>query len=138
MEGYADASASHVRQLAQSLLVWADLERDTRIAREAVARIRGVGKAVYCVWSGQWLRDDYDIDHCFPFAARPCGDAWNLMPASKPINNQKSNRLATLGALERAGDIIVEWWDGAFLSSADDASPRFFMEAAQTLPLLIK
>jgi len=138
MEGYAGASAPQVRQLAQSLLVWADPERDTRIAREAVASMRGAGRPVYCVWSGQRLRDDYDIDHCFPFAAWPCGDAWNLMPASKPINNQKSNRLVTQGALERAGDIIVEWWDGAFLSSGDDASRRFFMEAAQTLPLLIE
>ncbi|WP_426116800.1 HNH endonuclease domain-containing protein [Massilia sp. PWRC2] len=61
------------------------------------------GKPVYCVWSDQRLRDDYDIDHCFPFAAWPCGDAWNLMPASKPINIQKSNRLVTESALKRAG-----------------------------------
>jgi hypothetical protein len=60
------------------------------------------------------------------------------MPASKQINNQKSNRLVTQGALERAGDIIVDWWDGAFLSDGDEASRRFFMEAAQTLPLLIE
>jgi SAM-dependent methyltransferase len=138
MEGYAGAGAPHVRQLASSLLVWADPERDTRIAREAVARMRAAGKPVYCVWSGQRLRETYDIDHCFPFAAWPCSDAWNLMPASKPVNNQKSNRLVTQGALIRAGDIIVDWWDGAFLSSGDDASRRFFMEAAQTLPLLVE
>jgi SAM-dependent methyltransferase len=138
MEGYAGASAPHVRQLAQPLLVWADPERDTRIARDAVAQMRAAGKPVYCVWSGQRLQGDYDIDHCFPFAAWPCGDAWNLMPASKQINNQKSNRLVTQGALERAGDIIVNWWDGAFLSASDEASRRFFMEAAQTLPLLIE
>jgi SAM-dependent methyltransferase len=137
MEGYAGAGAPHVRQLAPPLLVWADPERDTRIAREAVARMRAAGKPVYCVWSGQRLQGDYDIDHCFPFAAWPCGDAWNLMPASKPINNQKSNRLVTQGALERAGDIIIDWWDGAFLSNGDDARNRFFMEAEQTLPLLM-
>ena len=137
MEGYAGTSAADVRQRASSLLVWADPERDTRVARDAVARMRAAGKPVYCVWSGQRLRDDYDIDHCFPFAAWPCGDAWNLMPASKPINNQKSNRLVTQGALARAGDIIIDWWNGAFLSGGDDASGRFYMEAAQTLPLLI-
>lgn len=70
-------------------------------------------------------------------AAWPSGQAWNLMPASRPINNQKSNRLVTQGALERVGDIIVNWWDGAFLSNGDDARQRFFMEATQTLPLLI-
>jgi SAM-dependent methyltransferase len=138
MEGYAGASAPDVRQRAQALLVWADPERDTRVAREAVARMRAAGKPVYCVWSGQRLQGDYDIDHCFPFAAWPCGDAWNLMPASKPINNQKSNRLVTQGALERAGAIIVDWWEGAFLSNGADAHRRFFLEAAQTLPLLIE
>ena len=137
MEGYAGPGAPHVRQLAQSLLVWADPERDTRIARDAVARMRAAGKPVYCVWSGQRLGGDFDIDHCFPFAAWPCGDAWNLMPASKQINNQKSNRLVTQGALERAGNIIVDWWDGAYLADGAAASQRFFTEAAQTLPLLI-
>jgi hypothetical protein len=138
MESYAGASAPHVRQLGQSLLFWADPERDTRVALAAVGRMRAAGKPVYCVWSGQWLRDDHDIDHCFPFAAWPCGDAWNLMPASKPINNQKSNRLVTQGALERAGDIIIDWWDGAFLSTGEDGTRRFYMEAAQTLPLPIE
>jgi hypothetical protein len=99
--------------------------------------MRAAGKTVHCVWSGQRLRDDYDIDHCFPFAAWPCGDAWNLMPASRQINNQKSNRLVTQGALERATDCITDWWEGAFLSGGADATSRFFLEAAQTLPLLI-
>jgi hypothetical protein len=60
------------------------------------------------------------------------------MPASKPINYQKSNRLVTQGALERTRNISVDWWDGAFLSNGDDTSRRFFMEAAQMLPLLIE
>ncbi|WP_166881656.1 HNH endonuclease domain-containing protein [Massilia mucilaginosa] len=91
---------------------------------------------MYCVWSGQRLRNDYDVDHCFPFAAWPCGDAWNLMPASKKINNEKSNRLVTQGALERASDCITTWWSDAFLSADDDASKRFFLEAGQSLPML--
>jgi len=138
MEAYAGTSQPNVRQLAHSLLAWADPERDTRIAREAVTRMRASGKAVFCVWSGQRLRDDYDIDHCFPFAAWPCGDAWNLMPASRQINNEKSNRLVTQGALERASEYITNWWEGAFLAGSDDAKNRFYLEAGQTLPLLIE
>lgn len=138
MEAYAGTSQPNVRQLAHSLLAWADPERDTRIAREAVTRMRASGKAVFCVWSGQRLRDDYDIDHCFPFAAWPCGDAWNLMPASKQINNEKSNRLVTQGALERASEYITNWWESAFLAGSDDARNRFYLEAGQTLPLLIE
>lgn len=135
IEAYAGNRQPNVRQLAHSLLVWADPERDTRIARDAVARIRAAGKPVYCVWSGQRLRDDYDVDHCFPFAAWPCGDAWNLMPASRPINNEKSNRLVTQAALERASARITSWWEDAFLTEGQDSRSRFFLEAGQTLPL---
>ncbi|HEX8614802.1 MAG TPA: class I SAM-dependent methyltransferase [Telluria sp.] len=136
IESYAANRLPDIRQRAHALLAWADPERDTRIARAAVARIRAAGKPVYCVWSGQRLRDDYDVDHCFPFAAWPCGDAWNLMPASKKINNEKSNGLVTQGALERASDRITGWWSDAFLSVDTEASKRFFLEAGQSLPLL--
>jgi hypothetical protein len=114
-----------------------DPARDTSFARAAVERIRATGKPVYCVWSGARLRDDYDVDHCFPFAAWPCGDAWNLMPAARQINIQKSNRLITQTALERANDLICEWWSNAFLSQDDGLRRQFFLEAKQTLPILV-
>ncbi len=136
MESYAGQLGPAISQAAYSLLAWADPERDTRFARAAVERLRTQGKSIYCVWSGQRLRDDYDIDHCFPFAAWPCGDAWNLMPASKRINNEKSNRLVTQTALERASERITEWWEDAFLSAGTEARHRFFLEAGQTLPML--
>lgn len=136
MESYAGQLGPVLGQTAYSLLVWADPERDTSLARAAVERLRTQGKSVYCVWSGQRLRDDDDIDHCFPFAAWPCGDAWNLMPASRRINSEKSNRLVTQTALERASDRITEWWEDAFLSTGTDARQRFFVEAWQTLPML--
>ena len=136
MESYAGQLGPAIGQTAYALLAWADPERDTRLARAAVERLRSQGKFVYCVWSGQRLRDDYDIDHCFPFAAWPCGDAWNLMPASKRINNEKSNRLVTQAALERASERIGEWWEDAFLSAGTGTRERFFLEAEQTLPML--
>ena len=137
IEGYAGNRVANVRQLAHALLVWAHPERDTRLAREAVARIRAEGKPIYCVWSGQRLRDEYDVDHCFPFAAWPCGDAWNLMPASRQVNNDKSNRLVTQAALEKSSDYITNWWGDAFLNNGDDARRQFFLEAGQTLPVLV-
>ena len=136
MESYAGQLGPVISQTANALLAWADRERDTKFARAAVERLRIQGKSIYCVWSGQHLKDVYDIDHCFPFAAWPCGDAWNLMPASKRINNEKSNRLITLGALERASERITDWWEEAFLSMGTDARLRFFLEAEQTLPML--
>jgi len=137
IESYCNDGRPDIRTLAFSLLAWVDPARDTSFARAAVDRIRAAGKPVYCVWSGARLRDEYDVDHCFPFAAWPCGDAWNLVPASRQINIQKSNRLVTQGALERASAVISEWWEDAFLSQGDGLRRQFFLEASQTLPILM-
>jgi SAM-dependent methyltransferase len=137
IESYCNDGRPDVRTLAHSLLVWVDPARDTSFARAAVDRMRAAGKPVYCVWSGARLRDEYDVDHCFPFAAWPCGDAWNLMPASRQVNIQKSNRLVTQAALERASDTISSWWNDAFLSQGDGLRRQFFLEASQTLPILV-
>lgn len=137
IESYCSDGRPDVRTLAHSLLAWVDPARDTSFARAAVDRMRAAGKPVYCVWSGARLRDEYDVDHCFPFAAWPCGDAWNLMPASHQINIQKSNRLVTQAALERASDTISSWWGDAFLSQGDGLRRQFFLEASQTLPILV-
>lgn len=136
IEAYSANRQPDIRMEAHRLLAWADPARDTSFARAAVDRIRAAGKPVYCVWSGARLRDEYDVDHCFPFAAWPCGDAWNLMPASRQINIQKSNRLVTQAALERASERIIDWWSSAFLG-AEMPRHQFFLEAAQTLPLLV-
>ncbi len=137
IESYCDDGHPGIRTLAHSLLAWVDPARDTTFARAAVDRIRALGKPVYCVWSGTRLRDDYDVDHCFPFAAWPCGDAWNLMPAARQINIQKSNRLVTQAALERASDTISQWWNDAFLNQGEGMRRQFFLEASQTLPILV-
>jgi len=137
IESYSNDERPNVRTLAHSLLVWVDPARDTSFARAAVDRIRAAGKPVYCVWSGARLRDEYDVDHCFPFAAWPCGDAWNLMPAARQINIQKSNRLITQAALERASATISDWWRGAFLNETEGMRRQFFLEASQTLPILV-
>lgn len=137
IESYCNDGRPDVRTQAYSRLAWVDPARDTTFARAAVERIRDAGKPVYCVWSGTRLRDDYDVDHCFPFAAWPCGDAWNLMPAARNINIQKSNRLVTQAALELASESISEWWNNAFLSQGDSLRRQFFLEAQQTLPILV-
>jgi SAM-dependent methyltransferase len=137
IESYSNDGRPDTRTLAYSLLTWVDPARDTTFARAAVDRIRAAGKPVYCVWSGTRLRDEYDVDHCFPFAAWPCGDAWNLMPAARQINIQKSNRLVTQAALERASATISEWWSDGFLSQGEGLRRQFFLEASQTLPILV-
>jgi hypothetical protein len=95
IEGYAGTSRPDVSQLAYSLLAWADPERDTRIARDAVTRMRAAGKAVYRVWSGQRLRDDFDIDHCFPPVPGPTAGLRLFSPQADSSSRRKLTRYAS-------------------------------------------
>jgi hypothetical protein len=94
------------------------------------------GETIRCVWTGSRLkRDAFDIDHCLPWSAWPCGDLWNLLPASNSVNrNEKRERLPAPAALHEARSGITEWWRQAW--DADDAlSQQFRREAAAALPL---
>jgi len=124
------------RLLIDEPFLWSLGDFRVPLERTAVERIRAVGKPVYCVWSGARLKEDYNVDHCFPYAAWPCGDAWNLMPAARRINIQKSNRLVTQAGLARASERIVDWWTDAWLGQGEAHERQFFLEATQTLPVL--
>ncbi len=119
-------------------LTWLDPERDTRFVRQITGRLYVSQQPVHCVWSGQRLtQSNIDIDHCFPFAAWPCGDLWNLMLANKTINqHQKRDKLVTARSLEAARERILEWWHIAFLAeSENNMGQRFVSEAAASLPM---
>jgi hypothetical protein len=56
-------------------LAWLDPARDTSLAQSIARDLLSRGEPVSCVWSGEPLSDrTLDIDHCFPWAAWPCGD----------------------------------------------------------------
>ena len=117
-------------------LRWLDPERDTRLARMVAIQRLDRGETIRCVWTGSRLkRDAFDIDHCLPWSAWPCGDLWNLLPASASVNrNEKRERLPAPAALYDARSGITEWWRQAW--EADDAlSQQFRREAAAALPL---
>ncbi|WP_431858707.1 class I SAM-dependent methyltransferase [Azospirillum sp.] len=118
-------------------LTWLDPERGTAEVRRLTAAMLDAGEPVYCVWSGRRLkRDGLDIDHCLPFAAWPNADLWNLMPADPRVNRHaKADRLVSGELLDRAGDLIVSWWERAYLRQGDVLASRFGREAAASLPV---
>ncbi|WP_181425561.1 hypothetical protein [Methylobacterium sp. B4] len=65
----------------------------------------------------------------------PCGDLWNLFPASRRINQHgKRDRLPSAAALARAREPILTWWRMA--SDTDAAlADRFWAEARTALPI---
>ena len=89
-------------------------QSNTGLVRGLGRRLRESGTRLYCVWTRNRLKSDFDIDHCFPFAAWPCNDLWNLLPSAPAVNRSKGDRLPAAEALERSRSWILEWWDLAY------------------------
>jgi len=117
-------------------LRWMEPERDTAFVRDiARARMRD-GKALDCVWTGERLRPGYlEIDHCLPWSAWACNDLWNLLPASRDVNQRKGGLIVAAPALEAARPRILNWWEEAYLEAPPALRRRFAEEARTSLPL---
>ena len=119
-------------------MTWSEPSRDVRIAREQAVRLLESSK-LHCVWSGRALSvESLDVDHCFPWAAWPCDDLWNLLPAHREVNqNQKRDKLPGVELLRSAQDRIQEWWEKGYLNADNQVLPeRFMTEAKATLPMI--
>jgi hypothetical protein len=105
------------------------------VPRGIALRLLASNEPLRCVWSGQLLKPDaLDIDHCFPWAAWPCSDLWNLLPADRKINQHgKRDRLPSEALLAAAATPIRDWWQAAYLTG-EVLPRRFVLEAAASLP----
>ena len=131
MRGYESNPVSWDTHMAA--LRWLEPEHDTGVVRELGRRLRASGSPLYCVWSGRRLAESFEIDHCFPFAAWPCNDLWNLLPSSKKANQGKRDRLPAPEALEKARPRMLDWWNLAYLQNSALAE-RFEDEGRSALP----
>ncbi len=130
---YGHESTAELEARIKNTMLWADPERDVQQPRaRALTLLQKEG--LHCVWSGKSLRENsLDIDHCLPWSVWSCGDLWNLMPASRTVNqNQKRDLLPSDTTLEQAQDRILDWWDRAYLN--DPLREKFLLEAASSLP----
>ena len=119
-------------------MTWSEPSRDVRIAREQAVRLLESSK-LHCVWSGRALSvESLDVDHCLPWAAWPCDDLWNLLPAHRNVNqNQKRDKLPGAELLRSAQDRIQHWWEKGYLNADNQVLPeRFMTEAKATLPMI--
>lgn len=114
---------------------WAEQSRDVLLARRQALELLE-SQPLHCVWSGKRLTDkNMDIDHCLPWAAWPCGDLWNLMPAHRSVNqHQKKDRLPGASLLRTVQDRIMGWWERAYDRNQSSMQDRFWLEADASLP----
>jgi HNH endonuclease len=117
-------------------LRWLEPERDTAFVRQLVAALMRGGEPIDCVWTGAPLRGRaLEVDHCLPWAAWPCNDLWNLLPASRAANQEKSDRVIGAAALSAAKPRILAWWERGYVAADEATRLRFAEEARSTLPL---
>lgn len=114
-------------------LRWLDPRHDTALVRGLAQALQASGRPLFCTWTGRRLRRDFAIDHCFPFAAWPCNDLWNLVPTAAQTNQHKRDRLPGAELLETAKPRVIEWWEAAY-SRNDELAERFTKEALAALP----
>ena len=114
-------------------LSWPNVERSTQEVRKLAEGLRTTGEPLYCVWSGQRLTDQYEIDHCFPFKHWPNNHLWNLLPTTSRLNAKKSDRLPSAEQLNTAAERIQDWWRRAYAQT--EYEPQFYEEASAALPL---
>ena len=136
---YADGLGKAVTaDQVMSALRWIEPERDTVFVRDLALRRLASGAPVRCVWSGRSLAaGSLDIDHCLPWSAWPCGDLWNLLPATPTVNRHgKREKLISAQVLDAAKPLIVDWWQTAYLDATPALQERFAEEAQASLPIL--
>ena len=116
---------------------WLEPTRDVDDVRRRAVDILDAKQKLYCIWTGKALhRNSLDIDHCFPWAAWPCGDLWNLMPSSRVVNqHQKRDLLPIDDTLRKAKDRVIEWWSDGYCAKRD-LGERFRLEANARLPAI--
>ena len=136
--GYAEGQSRTLDERAvRDAMRWYEPERDRRTAKKRVDVLLEGESHLHCVWTGKRLRKgSVDIDHCFPWSAWPCDDLWNLMPATRQVNQrEKGDLLPDDRTLRGARDHILEWWELGYCSQRA-LDERFRLEAGARLPAL--
>ena len=65
-----------------------------------------------CVWSGKKIaRKKQEIDHILPFVHSKNNHLWNLVPSSKTMNSQKSDKIPSPNLLRRRKESILYYWN---------------------------
>ena len=112
----AIARTDYSRPVRMAALRWLEPEHETGDIRRLGRRLRESGSPLFCVWTGRRLTREFDVDHCFPFAAWPCNDLWNLLPSAPDANRRKGGPIVRAGG-PRTGETTHAGMVGPRLSA---------------------
>jgi hypothetical protein len=107
------------------LLVTPLPERDVVDAREVYTRLPVRERA----WTGEPLRNRFDVDHIIPFSLWHNNDLCNLLPVLPAVNSRKGDRLPTRNLMVSRKNCILSCWEALRLARA----PRFEHEVCRVV-----
>ncbi|MCR9133043.1 MAG: hypothetical protein NXI08_10725 [bacterium] len=84
--------------------------RNVLFSEKIFKHLKKKNDGLECVWSGNIISNDLNIDHVLPFSIWRNNDLWNLLPAKAKINNKKSNKIPSLELLNKRKDQIITYW----------------------------
>ncbi|MFZ5826721.1 MAG: methyltransferase domain-containing protein [Bacillota bacterium] len=83
---------------------------DERETAEVRGLLTSLGTPLQCVWSGEELKRDFQVDHLIPYSVWGNNHWWNLLPAGAQVNRAKLDALPTRRLLLKRREPIVEYW----------------------------
>ncbi len=103
------ASGRQAEEIIHQVLRTPVTDRDVAASKKLYGELLQSAGTVNCVYTGKALQR-YDIDHVIPFSVWKNNDLWNLLPASKKVNNSKRDKIPTPELLEQRSDAIFHYW----------------------------
>lgn len=85
-------------------------ERDVSISSRIFDNYTKEVGSLYCVWSGNKIQSDRNVDHVLPFSVWRNNNLWNLLPSKQKVNSNKNDRIPSLNLLNKSRDRIIEYW----------------------------
>ncbi|HSS64629.1 MAG TPA: HNH endonuclease domain-containing protein [Gammaproteobacteria bacterium] len=97
---------------AEALLASAEDERNVQAAASVYHRLLQQRGALRCVWSDRRIGNSRTlaVDHAIPFSIWGSNALWNLLPAARTINANKSDRIPDPELIHARRDTIVDYW----------------------------
>ncbi len=101
-----------VESVLQRLRTFPETERMIDKARISYRNLFDRTHCLECVWSGREMRSfqHVNIDHVIPFVLWRNNDLWNLLPASREMNQLKRDRVPSPDMIEDRSGAIRNYW----------------------------
>jgi hypothetical protein len=100
----------NMNQVLETMLKSPQEARNVQMSQDIFSSLIDESGELECVWSGEKITTDLNIDHVLPFSVWRNNDLWNLLPAKASVNNRKRDKIPSLKLLENRKDRIISYW----------------------------